>query len=190
MLVAMPLRFAESDTVDDAGVVEFVTDDCVLIGEQRFEKSAIGVKGARIKDRVFGAEEFRQRALQFLVNVLGATNKAYAGHAEAVRVESFLRRSDQGRVIGKAEIIVGAHVQYAFSVGDGDVCVLRRGNHAFGLVEPLGANFFERAGELLIKFGEHDWPQTMQTSADWKNQLEPRNSGSEEKRAIRSSNIG
>ena len=100
------------------------------------------------------------------MNVLCAANKADAGHAKPMRVESLLGGSDQGRVIGQAEIIVRAHVKNAFAVGHGDVCVLRRGDHAFGLVEALGTNFFKRTCELLIEFGEHDWPQIMQISAD------------------------
>jgi hypothetical protein len=30
----------------------------------------------------------------------------------------------------------------------------------------LGTDLIERLDELLIKFGEHDWTQTMQISAD------------------------
>ena len=100
------------------------------------------------------------------MNVLRPANKANAGHAEAARVESFLRSSDQGRVIGQAEIIVCTHVKNAFAVGDRDMCVLRRSNDAFGFVEAVGTNFFERACELLIEFGEHDWLQTMQILVD------------------------
>ena len=37
VLVAKPLRFAEADAVDDAGVIQFITDHRVLFAEQRFE---------------------------------------------------------------------------------------------------------------------------------------------------------
>ena len=100
------------------------------------------------------------------MNVLRPANKADAGHTEAVRIESFLGRSDQGRVIGQAEIVVRTHIKNTFAAGDGDMRVLRCGNDAFRLVEALGTNVFERMRELLIEFGEHDWSQIMQISAD------------------------
>ena len=37
VLVTKPLRFAEADAVDDAGVIQFIADHCVLFAQQRFE---------------------------------------------------------------------------------------------------------------------------------------------------------
>ena len=37
VLIAKPLRFAEADAVDDAGVIQFIADHRVVFGEQRFE---------------------------------------------------------------------------------------------------------------------------------------------------------
>ncbi len=44
VLITEALRFAETDTVDDAGVIEFVTDHGVFVGKQRFEQTAVGVE--------------------------------------------------------------------------------------------------------------------------------------------------
>ncbi len=44
VLVTKALRFAEADAVDNAGVIQLVTDHRVLVGEQRFEQTAIGVE--------------------------------------------------------------------------------------------------------------------------------------------------
>jgi len=37
VFVAKPLRFAEADAVDDAGVIQFIADHRILLAEQRFE---------------------------------------------------------------------------------------------------------------------------------------------------------
>ena len=50
--VAVALRLAEPDAVDDRGVVELVGDDRVLGAEQGLEQAAIGVEAGRIEDRV------------------------------------------------------------------------------------------------------------------------------------------
>ena len=37
VFIAKPLRFAEANAVDDAGVIQFIADHRVFLGEQRFE---------------------------------------------------------------------------------------------------------------------------------------------------------
>ena len=59
VLVAEPLRFAQADAVDDAGVVQLVGDDGVFRSEQRFKQPAVGIKAGAVKNRVLGAEESR-----------------------------------------------------------------------------------------------------------------------------------
>src|SRR5437868_15114225 len=112
----MALRFAEPDTIDDTGVIEFVRNDCVLVGEQRFKKPSIGIERTWVKDRVFGSEESGQRPLQLLVNVLRPANKTDARHAETVSVECVLGGCNQRRVIGQTEIVVGTHVENMFPI--------------------------------------------------------------------------
>src|SRR3981189_334781 len=89
------------------------------------------------------------------MNVLRAANETDTRHAEAVGVERFLSGGEEGRMIGQAEIIVRAHVKYAFATGDCDVRVLRASNDALGLEKALRLNFIERLRNLLFKFGEH-----------------------------------
>ena len=88
--VAEPLGLAEADAVDDAGVVEGVGDDRVLLAEQRLEEAAVGVEAGGVEDRVLGAEEARETGLELLVDVLRAADEAHRGHAEAVLVEPAL----------------------------------------------------------------------------------------------------
>src|SRR5437763_205105 len=75
VLVTDALRVAEADAIDDAGVIEFVTDHRVLIGEQRFEQTAVSVEARRVKNGVLGAEKLCQRGFEFLMDVLGAANE-------------------------------------------------------------------------------------------------------------------
>ena len=51
------------------------------------------------------------RGFQFQVQVLGAADEAHAGHAEAARVHGVLGGGDDVRVVGQAQVVVGAEVQ-------------------------------------------------------------------------------
>ena len=90
------------------------------------------------------------------MNVLRPANKANAGHAEAVGVESFFRGSDQSRVIGQAEIIIRAHVKDAPTTRDANPRILRGRDNAFGFVKTLRSDLREGVGQPLIEFREHD----------------------------------
>ena len=58
--VAVPLRLAQADAVDDRGVVELVADDGVLLAEERLEEAAVGVEAGGVEDGVLGAEKRAQ----------------------------------------------------------------------------------------------------------------------------------
>ena len=42
--VSCALCLAQADSVDDAGVVQFIRDNAVFLGQQRFEQASIGVE--------------------------------------------------------------------------------------------------------------------------------------------------
>ena len=90
--VAQAPRFAQPDAVDDAGVVERVGDDGVLLAEHRLEQAAVRVPAGRIEDGVFGAEEARQRGFELLVHRLRAADETHRGHAVAVPIDGAMRR--------------------------------------------------------------------------------------------------
>ena len=54
----------------------------------------------------------REPRLQRLVHVLRAADEAHRGHAVAVAVERRLAGRDQRRMVGEAEVVVGAEVQH------------------------------------------------------------------------------
>ena len=57
VLVAEALSFAESHAIDDAGMVQLIGENRVLLGEQRFEEPAIRIEAGDIKNAVALAEE-------------------------------------------------------------------------------------------------------------------------------------
>ncbi len=90
VFVAVPLRLAEPDAVNDGRVVEFVGNNCILVVEQRLKHAPIGVEGGRVQNGVFGAQKISQLPFQLLVNVLRAADKPHRRHAVAVRINGFL----------------------------------------------------------------------------------------------------
>jgi hypothetical protein len=88
------------------------------------------------------------------VEVLGAADEPDTGHAETAIVHGGFGRRDDVRVVGQAEVVVGAEVQ------DGragltdppccDVAGLGGVDVALGLVEACGADVVELGAELVL----------------------------------------
>src|SRR6266542_2881840 len=112
MLVAVALGSAEPDAVDDGGVVEGIGDDGIALAEERLEEPPVGVEARGVEDGALGAEEPRDGGLEFRVDALGAADEAHAGQPEAPARQALLGGADQRRVIGQAEVVVGAEVQH------------------------------------------------------------------------------
>jgi hypothetical protein len=155
VLVTKALRFAEPDAIDDAGVIQFIADHRVFVGEQRLEQAAVCIETGWIKNRIFGAEELAKRCFEFLVNVLCATNETHTRHPKPVRLESLFGRSDQRGMIGEPQIIVCTHVEHAFAARDRNVRVLRTGDDTLGFEKTLRLNFFESLSDLIFEFSYH-----------------------------------
>ena len=85
--VAQAPRLAQADAVDDAGVIQRVADDRVLLVEQRLEQAAVGVEARRVQDRVLRPEVGAQALLELAVHALRAADEAHRGDAVAVAVE-------------------------------------------------------------------------------------------------------
>jgi hypothetical protein len=143
-------------------MVQGVGDDGVVLAQQRLEQAAVGVEAGRIQDGVVLAEEAGNLRLQLLVQVLGAADEAYRGHAEAVAVQCVLGRLDQVRVVGQAQVVVGAEIQHLAAIVQGDFGRLRAGDDALGLeqalfadgVELLRITGSERCGGASVGHGE------------------------------------
>ena len=90
VLVAEALRLAQTDAVDDAGVVQLVAQDRVLLAEQWFEQPAVGVEAGDVEDRVFLAEEVGDRLFELPVRLLRAADEADAGKTIAPLLQALV----------------------------------------------------------------------------------------------------
>ena len=103
------------------------------------------------------------RCLELAVDVLRAADEAHRRHAVAALAEHVARRREHGRVVGQAEVVVGAEVEQLAPVGERDVRALRRGDHALALAEPGRGDLVELALELLAHSFEHHCSQSSTT---------------------------
>jgi hypothetical protein len=144
--VAEAMGLAQADAVDDAGVVQLVAQDGVVLAQERLEQAGVGVEAGGVEDGVFLAEEAGDGGLQLLVQVLGAADEAHRGHAVAVRPEPPVGGLDHGRVAGQAEVVVGAEVD-DLAAADRDGRALRPLDLALALEQAAGADVVELAAQ-------------------------------------------
>ena len=146
--IAVALRLAEPDAVDDARVIQFVADDGVLFAQQRLEQPAVRVEAARVEDGVVGAEERGERRFERRVHALRAADEAHRRHPVAVPVETVARGGDEPRIVGESEVVVGAEIDDRGAARELDLRRLRRADDALLLVEAVGANLIEHAAQM------------------------------------------
>ncbi len=128
-------------------MVQTVGDDGVLGAEQRLEDGAIGIEAGGKEDGILHLQIAGDALFQGAVQVGGAADEAHAGHAEAVAVHGLLGGGDDLRVVGKAQVVVGAEVQDLAASGDRDVGGLRGVDFALNLPEGLRLDGIEFGGE-------------------------------------------
>src|SRR5260221_8464732 len=108
VLVALLLRLRQPHAVDDGGMVPLVRDDGILLLGHGLEESLIGVPAGAVEDRVLGAEEAGDAVLEWAMNGLGPADETHRSEAIAVVALGLLRRLDDDRMIGQAEVVVGS----------------------------------------------------------------------------------
>ena len=148
----MTLRFAQPYAIDDAGVIEGVRDNRVLLVQQRLEETAVGVEAGGVEDGVFGAEEGAQTLLELLMHRLGTADEAYRGHSVTEPVDGTVGRLTHGRVICKPEIVVRTQVD-DIAIAASDLAPLGPGQHALALVQSL----FLQPGEIGSQPFNESW---------------------------------
>ena len=155
--VAVALRLAEADPVDDAGVVQGVADDRVLRPEQRLEEAAVGVEAGGVEDRGLHAEEARDGLLEAGVHRLRAADEAHGGHAVAPLLEGPAGGRHHLRMRRQVEVVVGAHVEHAAPVGELHPRALRPGDRVLDLEQALVARVLQLAQQSVSDgVGDHD----------------------------------
>ncbi|MNH29607.1 hypothetical protein D3C79_898490 [compost metagenome] len=86
--------------------------------------------------------------------ILGATDEAHRGHAEAVAIESLMGCLDQLRMIGEPQVVVGTEVQNLLAAHR-DPGLLSRGDDAFLLVQAFRFDLLELLAQVTIESVRH-----------------------------------
>ena len=148
MGVTESARLAETNSVDDARVIELIGDHCILGTEDRLEEAAVGIETRGVEDGVVEPEEAGDFLLEFLVDVLGAADEANRGEPESVAVEGTSRRFDDFRVAREAEVVVRAEIE-RLAIDSLDSRSLGTGDDPLRLVETRIANLLQFGDEFL-----------------------------------------
>jgi hypothetical protein len=70
------LCFAETDSIDDRGMIQSVADDCVFRSENGLEETCVGIESAGEEDAVFELVVLSYDFFKLFVDILGATYEA------------------------------------------------------------------------------------------------------------------
>lgn len=149
VLIAESLCFAKANAVDDACMVQLIGNDRVFRTEKSLKQTAVCIEAGSVQNAVIHAEKICDFAFELLVDQLSAANETYGGETEAPLIIAFLCCCDNLGIVGKAEVVVCAHVENALCNGSVDASLLRGCDYAFILV---GARFFDG-----IKFAAKDF---------------------------------
>ena len=101
----------QSDTVDDAGVIERIADYGIFVGQDRFEQTAVRVEAGRVEDCVLRTEKAAYSCFEILMDRLRTADETDGRHAVTEFIQRIVRCPDDIRVIGQAKIVVGAKIQ-------------------------------------------------------------------------------
>ena len=145
----MPLRFAEPDTVDDAGVVQFIGENGVFRSQQRFEQTGVRIEAGRIENGVVHSQEFRQTSFELLVYRLGPADEPNGRETVSPPIQSLMGRLNHLWMFCQPKIVVGAKVDDLLAACHSNVSSLRGGQNAFVLLKALVPNRPESRTELL-----------------------------------------
>ena len=135
-------------------MVEGIADDGIVLRQQGFEHTAVGIEASGIEDGVFRVEIFADGSLQLLVEVLASADEAHARHAVATAIHGILGSLYEARIVRKAQIVVGAEVQHCLSAHlNGSL--LRAFNQTLVLVKASFADSSQLVLKMLLKFSVH-----------------------------------
>src|SRR5687768_10424781 len=136
-------------------MIQLVGDDGILGTQQCLKEATVCVEAGAVQDRILSTQEVRDAALELFVNLGGAADKAYRGHAEAPTIKGLLSGCDHGRVISEAEVVIRAEVDQPL-ITNSDPSRLRRADHCLGLEEAFGRQRPEIISESILESAVHD----------------------------------
>ncbi len=101
-------------------MIEFVGNDQVFLAEDGGNRAGVGGEAGLKNDAGFGALETRNLLLQIHVHFHGAGHGAHGSGAHAEFSRGFDGRAAQRFIRGKAQVIIGAEIDYFLAVHHGD----------------------------------------------------------------------
>ena len=152
--IAVALCLAQTHAVDDGSVVQGIGNDGILVGQQRLEHTAVGIKASGIQDGVLSLEVLADFSLQNLVDIGSTADEAHAGHTEATAVQSLLGSLDEAGMVGKAQIIVGTEVQH-FLASHLDFSLLGALYQTLVLVKSCFLDLCQSLAKMFFHFSVH-----------------------------------
>ncbi len=155
VLVAQSLSFAQPDAIDDAGVVEFIGDDCIFGSEDRFKESAVGVPAGVVEDRIFLANELADLGLEVFMDRLRAADEADRSQSISPAVERIGGGLTNARMLRESEIVIRAKIEIWSTISQRDHRPLGRIDHPFGLESACFAHRLIRCGDAFEELCVH-----------------------------------
>ena len=131
MFVSESFRLIKSYSINNWGVIESVTDDCIFRSKDSFEETSVGIESTWEKDTILNFIIVSDNLFQFFMDILGAANKPYRTHSKSVSIESFFGSFDESGMIGKSKIIISTEVQYLFAISSNKRRLRWRNNSLF-----------------------------------------------------------
>ncbi len=109
--VAKSLSLTQTDAIDDAGMIELIRNDGILICQQSFEESTIRIETGAVQDCVFGSEEFAELCFQMTMDGLSPADETHGCHPIAPAIEPLMSSFQDSPMIRQTKVVVGTEIQ-------------------------------------------------------------------------------
>ena len=137
-------------------MIQLIRNHSILFTQQRFEQSPVGIEAGTVQNCVVRLQKAADFLLQSPVNGLRSADETHGRHAISPPIQSRVGGLQNGRMIGKTEVVVRTQIDHFTAVRKTNVCVLRRINGPFRLEQPLAANRFQFRNRIFCQSG-HDF---------------------------------
>ena len=142
VFVGDDLRAGEPAAIDDAGMVQPVREDGILLADQRRDGGQVGGETALEGDGRLHALEGRQAFFQFEVQAGRPGDGADCRRADAHLIRGFFGGCHDLRVVCQPQVVVRAEVEHLFPIHH-QPGALRRADGADAVVQALAFQPFD-----------------------------------------------
>lgn len=86
MLVSFSLALRQPDSVNDGGVIEGITDDCIFWSKNSFKETSVGIEPTWEKNTILQLIVLGYNFFELLMYILSSTDKTNWAHAETMSI--------------------------------------------------------------------------------------------------------